>query len=132
MDFIGLLPPGNSVLVVMDYYSRYYKMAVMKDITSEKPIEVLKEIFVRHGLPISVCSDNGRQFTSNAFAEYTQSMGIEHYRSPPLWPQANGKVERQNDSLEKRMRIAQAEGKDWQTELHTWQGTAVPHIPWLG
>ena len=120
MDCIGPLSSGDSVLVVVDYYSRYYKIAVMKTTTSEKTIEVLKEIFPPHGLPISVYSDNGRQFTWNAFAENIQSMGIEHYDSPQLWPQANGEVEHQNDSLEKRMRIAQTEGKNSQTELHIY------------
>ena len=81
MDFIGPLPSGDSVLVVVDYYSRYYEMAVMETTTSEKTIEVLKEILARHGLPISVYSDNGQQFTSNAFVEF---MGIEHYRSPAI------------------------------------------------
>ena len=86
MDFIGPLPPGDSVLVAMDNSSRYYEIPAMKTTTSEKTIEVLREIFARHGHPISVYIDKGRQFTSNAFAEYMQSMGIEHYRSPPLWP----------------------------------------------
>ena len=112
--FIGPLPSGDAVLVVVDYYS-HLRNSCHEDHQQWETIEVLKEIFARHGLPISVYSDNGRQFTSNAFAEYMQSMGKEHYRSPPAWPQANGEVERQNDSLEKRMRIAQAERKDWQT-----------------
>ena len=54
MDFIGPLPSGDSMLVVGDYYSHYYEIAVMKTTNSEKAIEVLKEIFARHGLPISV------------------------------------------------------------------------------
>ena len=120
MDFSGPLPSGDSVLVVVECYSCYYEIAVMRTTTSEKTIDVLKEIFMQHGLPISVNSDNDHQFTLSAFVEYMQSVGIEHYHSPPLWPQANGEVERQNNLVEKRMRIAQAEGKDWQTELHTY------------
>ena len=37
--------------------------------------------------------------------------------STPLWPQANGEVERQNRSPLKSIRIAQAWGKDWQEPL---------------
>ena len=38
----------------------------------------------------------------------------------PLWPRANGEVERQNRSLLKAMRAAQAEKKDWRSELNKY------------
>lgn len=40
-----------------------------------------------------------------------------HLKTTPKWPQANGEVERQNSSLMKRIRIAQAERLDWKKEL---------------
>ena len=46
--------------------------------------------------------------------------GIEHRKTTPLWPQANGEVERQNKSVLKRMKIAQAEGKEWKKEIHKY------------
>lgn len=30
------------------------------------------------------------------FESFLQAHGVEHCRATPLWPQANGKVERQN------------------------------------
>ncbi len=47
----------------------------------------------------------------------------------PRWPQANGEVERQNQSLEKRMKITQAEGGDWKQAMQTYLLTyrATPH-----
>ena len=41
-----------------------------------------------------------------------------HHYNTPLWPRANGEVERQNRSLLKAMRVFQAEGKDWRLELN--------------
>ena len=38
--------------------------------------------------------------------------------SPPLWPQANGEEEVQNKSILKALKVAHAEGKRWQDELH--------------
>ena len=38
----------------------------------------------------------------------------------PLYPAANGGVERQNRSLLKRIKIAQAEKKDWKKELRIY------------
>lgn len=42
--------------------------------------------------------------------------GVEHRMTTPLWPQANGKIERQNRSILKRLRIAQAEDKNLKSE----------------
>ena len=43
--------------------------------------------------------------------------GIAHRRTTSLWPQANGEIERQNRSILKRLRIAQAEGRNWKSEI---------------
>ena len=51
------------------------------------------------------------------FELYLEDNGIEHRETTPLWPQANGEVERQNKSLLKRMKIAQAEEKEWKKEI---------------
>ena len=62
----------------------------------------------------------GRQFISEEFGAYFNECGVEHRLSPPIWPQANGEIERQNKTLLKCMRIANAEGKDWKSEIHTF------------
>ena len=54
------------------------------------------------------------------FELYLDDNGIEHRKTTPLWPQANGEVERQNKSLLKRMKIAQAEGKEWKKEIRKY------------
>lgn len=59
LDFLGPLPSGHSVLTVIDYYSRYYEIAIMKATSTENVIESLEEIFSRHGLPQAISSDNG-------------------------------------------------------------------------
>ena len=117
LDFLGPLPSGHSVLVVIDYYSRYYEISVMKSTTADKTVTALKTIFARHGYPLTIHTDNGPQFVSDTFANYMEIIGAKHIRVTPRWPQANGEVERQNQSLLKRMRIAQAEGKYWQEEI---------------
>ena len=45
-------------------------------------------------------------------------MEIEHRYTTPLWPRANGEVERQNRSFLKSMRAAHAEGRNWIEELN--------------
>ena len=51
------------------------------------------------------------------FETFLTGHGIQHRKSPPLWPQANGEVERQNRTLLKSLKVAEAEGKKWKDEL---------------
>lgn len=119
-DILGPLPSGENLLVVVDYYSRYFEVVILKSTTSAKIIDSLKPIFSRFGVPYTLKTDNGPQFVSDEFEAYLAENGIEHRKAPPLWPQANGEVERQNRTLLKVIRIAQIDGKDWRQELQTF------------
>jgi len=90
----------------------------MHSTTSQKMIEALTPIFVCYGYPFSLKSDNASQFVSEEFKEFLSKNGIELQKSSPLWPQANGEVERQNRTLLKALKIAQVEGKGWKDELN--------------
>ena len=120
MDLLGPLPNGENILVVVDYYSRFVEFAIMKSTTSEKVIFELERIFSVHGLPHSMKTDNGPQFISEEFESFLSENQIEHRNSPPLWPQANGEVERQNRSILKSLKIANAEKKNLKRELYKY------------
>ena len=92
----------------------------MRSTPSEKTIKRLKKIFTTHGQPLSVISDNGSQFRSDVFQRFLKDYGIEHKKTTPLWPPANGEIERHNRSLLKRMRIAQDEVKEWKKEVRKY------------
>ncbi|XP_022796124.1 uncharacterized protein K02A2.6-like [Stylophora pistillata] len=106
---MGPLPSEEYVLVVVDYYSRYFEVDILTSMTSTKVIESLDKIFCTHGLPKSLKTDNGSQFVSDEFQRFLETNDIEHRTSTPLWPQANGEAERQNRSLLKALKIAKAE-----------------------
>ena len=91
----------------------------MRSTTSEKVIECLEKIFTTHGLPQSLRSDNGPQFRSEVLERHLEDDGVEHRKTIPLRPHC-GEVERQNKSLLKKMKIAQAEGKEWEKELRKY------------
>ena len=48
---------------------------------------------------------------SEEFESFLLAHGVEHRRTTPLWPQANGEVESQNRSLLKSLQIGNLEGK---------------------
>ena len=116
-DLMGPLPSGEYVFVVVDYYSRYFEVEIIKSVTSTNVIESLEKIFCTHGLPKSLKTDNGPQFASEEFGSFLKANDIQHRTSTPLWPQANGKVERQNRSLLRVLKIAQAEKKNLWVEI---------------
>ena len=121
VDLMGPLPnSGENILVVVDYYSRFIEFAIMKSTTSEKVIMELERIFSIHGLPLSMKSDNGSQFVSEEIDEFLAENQIEHRTSIPLWPQANGEVERQNRSILKAVKIAHSENKNIKRELYKY------------
>ena len=117
VDFLGPLPSGEHIMVVIDYYSRFFEIAYMKSITAEKTVKELENMFLIHGLPNSIKSDNGPQFISQVFADFCNQNGIKHMRVIPRWPQANGEVERQNASLMKRIRIAYESNLNYRQEV---------------
>ena len=126
---VDLLGSGHSILVVVDYDSRYYEVDILMSTTTDKVVVSLEKIFLRHGLPVTLKSDNGPQFRSTDFDQYCTDNGIDHLKVTARWAQANGEVERQNASLMKRIRIAQAENKDWRRELTTYllAARSIPH-----
>ena len=117
MDLLGPMPTGEYLIVVIDYYSRYYEAEILTSVTASQIISCLEKIFAVHGLPVTITSDNGPQFRSEEFERYLVDNGILHRKVTPQWAQANGEVERQNRILLKSMRITQAEGKNWRKEL---------------
>ena len=48
---MGPLTAGEYVLVVVDYYSRYFEVDILTSVTPTKVIESLEKIFCVHGLP---------------------------------------------------------------------------------
>ena len=120
LDLMGPLPTGETLAVIVDYYSRYFEVGVFGSTVTSKIVSFLTSTFARFGIPYSLRTDNGPQFISEEFQNFVQANGIEHYTSTPLWPQANGEVERQNRTLLKCLTIAHAEGKTWREELQSF------------
>lgn len=81
-------------LVVIDAHSKWPEvMDFNKNTKSCRLIQEFKKLFARHGLPLHIVTDNGRQFTSFEFKEFLKTNGINHSFSPPYHPATNGAAE---------------------------------------
>lgn len=118
MDFCGPFPNGETVLVVIDAYSRFPEVEIMKSTSAKSVMTKLDRMFATHGLPDEIRSDNGPPFTSREINNYMKERGIRHRRVTPLWPQANGEAEAFMKPLGKAIKAAKLEGKNWKEELY--------------
>ena len=111
------LSGGGYLLVVYDDYSRYPVVEVITSVSSKTVIPRLNKIFAEFGIPETVRSDNGPPFNSKEFGEFSQRIGFTHRRVTPLWPRANGEVERFMRTLKKTIEAAKVEQRPWKEEL---------------
>jgi putative transposase len=100
MDFMSdALTSGRKlrVLKIMDDYTRE-SLAAYPDysITSEKVVEVLKQIIAERDKPEQIRVDNGPEFRSKVFMEWCNKNGIAIKYIQPGKPMQNGYIERLN------------------------------------
>ena len=92
---------GESYVVVTDYYLRYPEVLKLRDTTAKGVTDALKAIFSRHGIPETLVSDNGPQYSSGLFAvEYN----FMHVTSSPHYPRSNGHAERSVQTVKNILR----------------------------
>ena len=84
---------GKDYLITVDYLSNFWEKDRLHDLTSKTVIKKLKSHFARYGIPNSVISDNGVQFTSDEFKKFSKVWDFEHFTISPKHSQSNGKVE---------------------------------------
>ena len=85
---------GHMFLVVIDAYSKWIEIEMVKSATAQNTIEHLCMMFARFGLPRVLVIDNGTCFTSSDFSEFASRNGIKHLRIAPYHPSSNGQAER--------------------------------------
>ena len=84
----------QTYILLIDYYSRYIEIALLNRPTAAEVIRHMKSIFARHGIPEIVMSDNGPQYSCEAFSEFSKEYKFQHVTSSPGYPQSNGEAER--------------------------------------
>ena len=112
-------------IVVVDYFSRYPEVIKLSSTTSSSVIAALKSIFARHGIPETLRSDNGPQYSSQEFAQFAETYGFNHVTSSPRYPQFNGQVERTVQTVKRMLQ------KSSDPHLAILSYRSTPH-PWCG
>ncbi|XP_054272756.1 uncharacterized protein K02A2.6-like [Macrosteles quadrilineatus] len=93
----------QQLLVIVDSFSKWLEVFLMKSTTSFKTIERLRTLFAAYGLPEELVSDNAPNFTSAEFREFLSRNGIKFTLSPPYHPASNGAAERCVQEVKKNL-----------------------------
>ena len=115
---------SNSYIVVVDHYSKYPELCLLKDKTAGSVITSMKSIFARHGIPDEVAADN-MPFSSKRFCQFARDWRFKVSTSSPRYPQSNGMSERAIQTIKNLHRKACEDGNDPYIALLEYRNTAV-------
>lgn len=123
IDFVVDLPPTRSkgitsLMVITDRLSKSVILEPMPDITAEMTAKSVAKCLVQHhGLPRSVVTDRGTQFTSHLWQHLCRLLRVQQRLSTAWHPETDGATERANQEVERYIRIFTTYAQDDWDEL---------------
>lgn len=118
MDFYGPLPSGEYLLVVIDRYSRFSEVEIVRSTKTSTVILDKSQTRSLQHIPTIVKTDNGPPFNGDEYSHYMKTLGIKPEFATPRWSQGNAEVERFMQPLGQSLKAAKIEGRPWQQELN--------------
>jgi len=120
VDLMGPYTKGTKqsrvILVMVDIFTKWVEIFPLREGNSRKIIDCFKEVFLRMGFPKTIISDNGTQFSSKLYADWTKTMGINAFYISPYHAQANP-TERYNQTIKSMIRSLMTKSNDWDKSL---------------
>jgi hypothetical protein len=119
IDLIRQIYPPSSkghkfILVATDYFTKWVEAIPIKNVTSGNMIDFVKEHIVYwFGIPQTITTNQGSQFTSREFEEYANSLGIKLLNSSLYYAQANGQAKAANKGIIKLIKRKIDENPKW-------------------
>lgn len=103
IDIVGPLPLCQNyryVLTCIDRFTRWTEAIPLVDITAASVASAFLSIWIsRYGVPAYITTDQGRQFESALFREFSRLLGAKVAHTTPYHPQSNGQIERWHRTL---------------------------------
>ena len=94
IDYAGPVA-DTMLLIIVDAYSKWLEVKITSSSTAAATIFLMDDLFTAYGAPITVVSDNGRQFISEEFKTFLQNSGVKYHKfTAPYHPSINGQAER--------------------------------------
>jgi cleavage and polyadenylation specificity factor subunit 1 len=123
IDLVGPLPPSQGhthILTIIDRTTRWLEAVPLSSTSSKNCAEALISSWIsRFGIPHTITSDRGSQFTSSIWHSLSFLLNISHIHTTAFHPQSNGLIERVHRTLKASL-TARCATPDW-----------VSHLPWF-
>lgn len=122
IDLLGPYPRsklGNTtLLIVLDQFSKFVLLKPLRKAGAAEVTKFLEhDVFHMFGVPETIWSDNGVQFTSKEFKVLIERYGVKHVRTATHSPQSNAS-ERVNRSILSAIRsYITNDQQTWDTEI---------------
>jgi hypothetical protein len=120
LDLVGPLQkaPGGftHLLVAIDKFSKWIEVRPLTSIRSEQAVAFFTNIIHRFGIPNSIITDNGTQFTGKKFLDFCEDHHICVDWAALAHPMTNGQVEPANSMILQGLKT-----KNLQRPQQVWQ-----------
>jgi transposase InsO family protein len=103
LDLVGPLQKAlggfKHLLVAINKFSKWIEVRPLASIGSEQAVTFFTNIIHRFGVPNSIITDNGTQFTGKKFLDFCENHHIRVDWVAVAHPMTNGQVERANGTI---------------------------------
>jgi transposase InsO family protein len=103
LDTVGPLRKAlggyTHLLVAVDKFSKWIEARSIANLRAKQAVSFFTDIIHRFGVPNSIITDNGSQFTGRKFLEFCDKYHIRMDWAAVAHPQTNGQVERANGMI---------------------------------
>jgi hypothetical protein len=87
-----------------DKFTKWIEFKPIASLTSAKAVEFIQDIIFRFGIPNSIITDLGSNFTSSEFFDFCEQKSIQIKYALVAHPRANEQVERANGMILEALR----------------------------
>ena len=134
VDFTLLEPSSNgieNILVMTDVFTKFAVAAPTRNQTASTTAKILvKEWFLRYGIPDRIHSDQGRNFEAKLVKQLYKLYSVQSSHTTRYYPKGNGLCERYNKTLHNLLSTLEPEQKrKWPEYIQTVVAyyNATPH-----
>ncbi|CAH8533321.1 unnamed protein product [Dicrocoelium dendriticum] len=126
VDIVGPLPPSNGfthLLTCVDRFTRWPQAVPLRDTSTESVSRAFVESWISlFGVPSTITTDRGTQFSSTLFRDLSRLLGCTHLRTTAYHPAANGLVERFHRQLKAAIMASSSDSR--------WSERLPAILPW--
>jgi hypothetical protein len=95
LEQVGPLPKSSRgghtyLLVAVNKFSKWIEVVAVTNQEATTAVKLFESITCRYGMPNSIITDNGTNFTSGKFQEFAKELGIKIKYTSVAHPKSNG------------------------------------------